>query len=80
MRWKGHLETRRRSFARHEQEISTLDAGLFSCIDYLYLREEVCGSGLWHLTVMEIARLELTRGGVNVQFLLACRRLEMLLA
>jgi GNAT superfamily N-acetyltransferase len=50
------------------QEFSTWDAAPFLHMDCLYLRKEVRGLGLGRLLIMEIARLALNLGCVNVQW------------
>jgi GNAT superfamily N-acetyltransferase len=55
-------------YATATPEFSTWDAALFLHMDCLYLREEVRSLGLGRLLVMEIVRLALNLGCVNVQW------------
>lgn len=55
-------------YATATQEFSTWDAAVFLHMDCLYLREEIRGSGLGRLLLVEIARQALKLGCVNVQW------------
>jgi GNAT superfamily N-acetyltransferase len=55
-------------YATATQEFSTWDAALFLHMDCLYLHEEARSGGLGRLLILEIARLALNPGCVNVQW------------